>query len=182
MKIYCITGNSAKFEEIAKLMELPIEQLSVDVPEIQELSLEAVVRHKLMAARTRASAGLIVEDTALTFACLGNALPGPLVKWFEKGIGLDGMVALATKAGNVQAVAHTMVGYLDLKGGMHFFEGKTEGIIVSPRGTGGFGWDAIFQPRGATATFAEMTSDQKAVASMRTVAVKQLNSFLAKQS
>ena len=41
-------------------------------------------------------------------------------------------------------------------------EGRTPGTIAaSPRGTGGFGWDAIFIPDGDTRTFAEMTGEEK---------------------
>src|SRR6266403_4096701 len=42
------------------------------------------------------------------------------------------------------------------------FEGFVEGKIVdSPRGSGGFGYDPIFEPKGFDQTFAEMTPESK---------------------
>jgi inosine triphosphate pyrophosphatase len=36
------------------------------------------------------------------------------------------------------------------------FIGRTNGKIVSPRGSGNFGWDPIFQPLESNLTYAEM--------------------------
>lgn len=45
---------------------------------------------------------------------------------------------------------------------VRFFDGEVAGEIVwPPRGPGGFGYDPIFQPRGHTVTFGEMSSDEK---------------------
>ena len=42
------------------------------------------------------------------------------------------------------------------------FEGFVEGKIVDPpRGSGGFGYDPIFEPKGFDQTFAEMTPESK---------------------
>ncbi len=40
-------------------------------------------------------------------------------------------------------------------------------IAASPRGSGGFGWDAVFVPEGSDQTFAEMTAEQKDAVSHR---------------
>ena len=46
--------------------------------------------------------------------------------------------------------------------GSYFVEGRTDGVLAEhPRGTGGFGWDAIFVPDGETRTFAEMSGEEK---------------------
>ena len=39
--------------------------------------------------------------------------------------------------------------------------GRTPGTLVEPRGQGGFGWDAVFQPRGEASTYAEMEAGTK---------------------
>lgn len=45
---------------------------------------------------------------------------------------------------------------------VRFFDGEVVGEIVwPPRGPGGFGYDPIFQPRGHTVTFGEMSADGK---------------------
>lgn len=41
------------------------------------------------------------------------------------------------------------------------FQGKTEGIIVDPRGPRDFGWDPCFQPNGYDKTYAELPKDVK---------------------
>lgn len=42
-----------------------------------------------------------------------------------------------------------------------FAEGSVEGSISSERGTGGFGYDPIFQPEEFTMTFGEMSAEEK---------------------
>ncbi|KAA1185709.1 RdgB/HAM1 family non-canonical purine NTP pyrophosphatase [Rhizobium tropici] len=47
-------------------------------------------------------------------------------------------------------------------GHTELFRGEVEGTVVwPPRGTQGFGYDPIFQPRGYGTTFGEMSGDQK---------------------
>jgi XTP/dITP diphosphohydrolase len=55
------------------------------------------------------------------------------------------------------------------------FEGAVEGNIVDPpRGTGGFGYDPVFQPDGFAQTFAEMPSKLKNKISHRAQAIAAL--------
>ena len=68
-----------------------------------------------------------------------------------------------------------------LQGGeMHMFEGQVEGVILTERqGTGGFGYDSIFQPiEGDGSTFAQMSPEQKNSISHRGRAVARLVAFL----
>jgi XTP/dITP diphosphohydrolase len=61
----------------------------------------------------------------------------------------------------------------------HFFEGTVEGTIRRDRaGTGGFGYDPVFQPDDYDVTFAEMSLEQKNSISHRARAVDQLIVFL----
>jgi len=62
----------------------------------------------------------------------------------------------------------------------HFFEGAVEGTIRhEPSGTGGFGYDPIFQPDGYDVTFAEMSLHEKNGISHRARAIDNLLDFLA---
>lgn len=64
-------------------------------------------------------------------------------------------------------------------GNEYFFEGTVEGTIRHERsGTGGFGYDPIFQPDGYAITFAEMSLDEKNRISHRAMAVDQMIHFL----
>lgn len=64
----------------------------------------------------------------------------------------------------------------------HQFEGIVTGeIITEPRGTGGFGYDPVFQPDGHDRTFAEMTMDEKGRISHRAKALAKMVAYLEKQ-
>lgn len=67
------------------------------------------------------------------------------------------------------------------QGKEHFFEGTVEGTIrQEAAGTGGFGYDPIFQPDGYKVTFAEMSMEEKNRISHRAKAMEQLIAFLLK--
>ena len=51
--------------------------------------------------------------------------------------------------------------------------GRCNGTIVSPRGTGGFGWDSIFIPEGEQGPFGEMPLEEKNEISHRARALEQ---------
>ena len=62
------------------------------------------------------------------------------------------------------------------------FEGVVEGKIVDPaRGSGGFGYDPVFQPIGFKQTFAEMVSDLKNKISHRGKAIAGLREALRRR-
>jgi XTP/dITP diphosphohydrolase len=63
------------------------------------------------------------------------------------------------------------------------FEGTVAGkIIGNPRGTGGFGYDPVFQPEGHARTFAEMTGTEKNQLSHRARALSKMLKFLKGKS
>lgn len=60
------------------------------------------------------------------------------------------------------------------------FIGTVEGqITLSPRGTGGFGYDPLFIPDGYTCTMAEISADEKNSISHRGEALKKFEQWLA---
>ena len=176
MALYFITGNRNKFEE-AKSILSDLKQLDIDLPEIQEIDAHEIIKAKLCEALKHEKGELIVEDTSLYLDCL-NGLPGPLIKWFLKTIGNEGLVNFVQKLGNDRAQARTIIGYAKNPEEIHFFEGVVRGIIVYPRDGTHFGWDPIFQPEGCTRTFSEMGPDEKNKISMRRMAFDKLKQFL----
>ncbi|MVM40340.1 RdgB/HAM1 family non-canonical purine NTP pyrophosphatase [Spirosoma sp. HMF3257] len=72
---------------------------------------------------------------------------------------------------------------LILHGVEHQFEGIIEGqILTEPRGTGGFGYDPVFQPDGYDRTFAEMSIEEKNGMSHRSRALAKMVAYLEKQA
>mgnify|MGYP001574770121 CR=1 FL=1 len=155
-----------------------VEQLDIDLPEIQDIDAKNIIRVKLMEAFNHQEGEFIVEDTSLYLECL-KSLPGPLIKWFLKTIGSEGLFNLAEKLGDNRAEAKTIIGYAKNREELYFFEGLVTGKIVAPIGKSNFGWDPIFQPDGCDKTFAEMTVEEKNKVSMRKFAVEKLKDFLS---
>ncbi len=68
---------------------------------------------------------------------------------------------------------------LNLNGKQYFFDGIVNGrILTEEHGSGGFGYDPIFQPDGFEETFAEMSMEVKNKISHRGRAVQKLVEFL----
>lgn len=166
--LYFVTGSKNKFEE-AKAILPELVQVDLDLPEIQDSDPQAIIRAKLEAAVAHQEGEFVVEDTSLYMEAL-NGLPGPLIKWFMKTIGIEGLSKIADAFGNDRASARTIVGYAKSNGEVAFFEGEVRGRIVKPIGSSNFGWDPIFLPDGHEHTFAEMAPEEKNEVSMRRIA------------
>ncbi len=176
MHLYFITGNKGKFEEVKRLIP-SVSQKDIDLTEIQELEAKKIVAHKLQEALIHVKGECIVEDTSLYIDSL-KGLPGPLIKWFLKTLGADGLSSLVLRYTDQSAVAKTIIGYAKNARDIHFFEGDIKGTIVKPRGDRVFGWDQIFQPEGSVKTFGEMNLEEKSKISMRRNAVLKLKHYL----
>lgn len=176
MTIFFITGNKDKLREVRELLP-NVQGVDLDLTEIQEIDAKRIIRAKLAEAQKSHTGAFIVEDTSLYLDEM-NGLPGPLVKWFVKSIGIDGIYKLTEACKSTHATARTLIGYADEDGNVHFFEGAISGTLVPPRGTNGFGWDAIFQPEKSSKTFAEMSQEEKNQFSMRRLAVEGLQRHL----
>jgi len=176
MTLYFITGNKNKFAEVSAILP-NVEQLDIDLPEIQDINAKEIIKAKLLEALNHKQAEFIVEDTSLYFDCL-NGLPGPLIKWFMKTIGNDGLFNIVEKLENNKTEAKTIIGYAKSPNEIYYFEGSVKGKIVSPTGNSGFGWDQIFQPDGFSKSFAELTQAEKNEISMRRIALNKLKEFM----
>ncbi|HUC96067.1 MAG TPA: non-canonical purine NTP pyrophosphatase, partial [Candidatus Saccharimonadales bacterium] len=155
-----------------------IEGYDIDLPEVQETDAHVIIREKLLEGLKHKDAELIVEDTSLYFEAL-NGLPGPLIKWFLKTVGNDGLYNIALKLGNNKAQAKTIIGYAKNADEIEYFEGTIEGEIVEPAGDKDFGWGPIFKPLGHERTFGEMEREEKNSLSMRKMAFEKLKEHLS---
>ena len=105
-------------------------------------------------------------------------LPGTFIKWFIEELGYDGLAKLAQSLESQEAVGNVVYAYHDGKE-VHLFEGTMKGHIVAEgRGDGGFGFDPIFVNEGYEVTRGEMTAEEYAKTSYRTMAMDKLKTFL----
>src|SRR3989338_227701 len=150
MTLYFITGSAGKFKEAQAVLP-ELQQLDSDLPELQEIDAQKIIAAKLAAAQRNHTGSFIVEDTSLSISSL-NGLPGPLIKWFLKTLGNEGLARIALNnsapSASVAAEARTVIGYVDEQHRVSFFEGVIKGSVILPRGDRGFGWDPIFVPEG----------------------------------
>jgi len=177
-----ITGNAYKLREVQRVLP-EVQGWDFDLPEIQHTDARRVIEAKLLeAARLSQHPRLLVEDTSLYLDAF-HGLPGPLTKWFIQpdSLGLEDLAQLALKRGQSGAQATTWLGLLERQANgiqLRFFSGTVPGEVVLPQGSGGFGWDPIFRPQGASQTFAQMDASTKQRHSMRSLALQALQSAL----
>jgi non-canonical purine NTP pyrophosphatase (RdgB/HAM1 family) len=170
-EVFFITGNSHKLREVEAILGT-MRHVDLDLPELQELEPRKVVIAKAQAALAQGYSPVLIEDTSLSLTAL-NGLPGPLIKWFLKALGGEGVYQLAASKQNCSAEVRTIFGMALGPQTFIYGEGVVYGQVVSPRGTG-FGWDSIFQPQGSTKTMGEMSPEEKSSFSMRTKALHDL--------
>jgi len=179
--LHFATSNPYKLSELSELLEYRLTPLELDLQEIQNTDLQELVKHKLKQAYEHIHAPVIVEDTSLYFIAW-NGLPGPLVKWFIENLGLEGMVSALSQFKDKSARAVCCLGYTKNGKSMYFFEGKVKGVIVKPRGSLNFGWDAIFLPSEHEQTFGEMAPEDKNRISPRGIAAAKFKHFLTQSA
>ncbi|MFQ5717489.1 MAG: RdgB/HAM1 family non-canonical purine NTP pyrophosphatase [Nitrospinales bacterium] len=173
-----VTGNANKVNEARRILGVPLEQANLgEIPEIQTRDVVELVAHKLEQAYDRLRCPVMVEDSGLFFSAW-NGLPGALVKWFEKSVGCEGMIKMLGPFKDREALAVCCVGLHDGRG-TRIAKGEARGIIApAMRGENGFGWDAIFIPKGHDRTFAEMSVEEKNAISHRQKAFAALKEML----
>ena len=162
-----VTSNDGKLREAEAVLGRSLDHHALDLPEIQSLDLEEVVRAKAAAALKRLDRPVLVEDTGLELAGLGG-FPGPLVRWLLTSVGPEGICRIAhafsSPAATARCLACATDGTAEVLG-----EGVVDGVITeAPRGPGGFGWDSAFIPSGSGGrTYGEMSEDEKNLISHR---------------
>lgn len=142
-----ITGNRHKAEYLQRLLGVDIAYQKVELDEIQSIHLYEIVEHKLKQAYDVLQKPVLVEDVSLEFHTL-SGLPGPFVKFFVEQVGLAKTCRLLDSFDDRSATAKCTFGYFDGTT-KKLFHGSILGEIAQePRGDGGYGWDAIFMPKG----------------------------------
>ncbi|MEM3547093.1 MAG: XTP/dITP diphosphatase [Candidatus Bathyarchaeia archaeon] len=178
MDFYFATRNKGKFREAKLIFEslgLKLTMLEADKIEIQSDSLEDIASYAAKELSGRLGFKVVVEDAGLFIRGL-NGFPGPYSSYILKTIGLNGVLRLMNGVSDRYAYFLSVVAYAEPGKPAKVFQGRVEGLITSePRGSGGFGFDPIFQPlEGDGRTFAEMSTEEKNRFSHRAKAFREL--------
>lgn len=181
-----VTGNAGKVAELQAQMRLRgilVEQDKRGYPEIQADTLRAVAEagaHHLLSAGLKPP--FLLEDSGLFVAAL-RGWPGVYSRHALDTVGIPGLLRLM---GGVElemrsATFQACLVYVDAQRRLHAFEGACPGRIADqPAGSGGFGFDPVFIPRGNDRAFAALPAKEKAAVSHRGRAVAAFLAFLDK--
>jgi XTP/dITP diphosphohydrolase len=190
MRIALCTGNPGKVEELRALLPRNWEVvglkdlgLPLDLPEDGD-TLEANALQKARYAHVRCGLPCLADDTGLEVLALGGA-PGVRSARYagEAKDATANMVRLLREMERIteRGARFRTVLALVRNSEERLFEGTVEGAIaLSPRGSGGFGYDPLFVPQGSELTFAEMDAKAKNAMSHRARAMEQLRVWAAR--
>jgi XTP/dITP diphosphohydrolase len=189
LRLVVATGNPDKAREIRAVLvaagaDVELLPRPHGVPEVEETGATLVDNARLKAVALRDATGIaaVGEDTGLEVDALGGA-PGVFSGRYagEDASYADNVAKLLREVNAVRRASRTArfrtVVVLALPDGAELVaEGVVEGVIASEaRGTGGFGYDAVFVPAGAGGrTFAELTAEAKHAISHRGRALRAL--------
>jgi len=160
-----VTTRREKVEEARRLGFL-VEQRALELPEPQSLDPAEIAREKAAAAWERLRGPVLVEDSGLSVTAWGG-FPGALVKWLERSAGLAAFARMLDGFPDRSAVARCALCYFDGRDAMAAVGEARGSLAEAPRGSAGFGWDALFVPEGSAMTFAEMRPEEKDAVSHR---------------
>jgi len=198
--IIFITENVSKYKEIQNYISKSNANISIQMikPDFELQEIQSLDRHEIVLKKLRdafiASNSLInmqhildseketwimVEDTSLCIDKLGG-FPGPFIKYYLQSLPLTS-IANANWASKANSYVSLAIGRYSDNNELiaKAFEDSIKGLIIEPRGTNGFGYDAIFRPEESNNTNAEMTMDEKEKYNPRTLAFKKVIEFLS---
>ncbi len=171
-----VTTNEGKLREARDYLPVDVEQFDYDYVEIQSDSLHEIAEAGVRDAFDAAGGDPVIVDDAGLFIDPFDGFPGPYSSYVDHTIGYERVWELASDEDDRRATFRCVVAYCDGEQ-VETFEGAVPGRIVAPRGTGGFGYDPIFEHDGQT--MAEMSTTEKNAISHRGRALAKLASWLA---
>lgn len=194
-RIALATRNTHKIRELERICaDWPVEWVTVEdhdpagFPDVEETGDTFLENAALKARAVAAASGLpaLADDSGIEVDALGGR-PGVRSARYagEGATDEQNLRELIRAVRGIPAGGRTaryrclaVLAYPD--GALTHAEGTCEGTLeTSPRGTGGFGYDPIFEPGGWDQTMAELTAEQKDRISHRGRAFRALRDLLA---
>jgi len=188
MTLIFASSNAHKLHEmqsalgnVVELVSLRDAGIHVDIPEPHE-TLDENASEKSGVTHQLTGKNCFSEDTGLEVEALDGA-PGVRSARYA-GEPKSGDENIKKLLNNLQSKANRNARFrtvisLRIDSQEYLFEGICEGrIIHQQKGSGGFGYDSVFVPNGASKTFGEMNLEEKNKYSHRRKAADQLILFL----
>lgn len=178
--IVVASHNAGKIREIADLIgpfgfsAKSAAELNFVEPDETGTTFEENAAIKALASAKAAGLPALSDDSGLVIDALDGAPGVYTANWAETADGTRDFVmamakveqalaekgALTPEARTARFVSVLCLAWPD--GHTEMFRGEVEGFIApAPRGTAGFGYDPIFQPKGYDTTFGEMSAEEK---------------------
>mgnify|MGYP000633942367 CR=1 FL=1 len=190
-RLYWASKNQHKILEARRILGHTLWEIvpcpqDIALPEEEEETFEGNALLKARALADRVNGPVVAEDSGLVVASL-DGKPGVRSARFA-GPGADDAqnIALLLRllerfpAREQRKATFVAVVCLVEDGRERFFRGTADGYIArAPKGTGGFGYDPVFEPAGASRTFAELKPEEKDAVSHRSIALRRLAEYLA---
>ena len=187
IELYLATQNKHKMEELSALLGShflikSISELGVldDIPETGTTLAENSMQ-KAQFIADRFGVTCLSDDSGLEVDCLGG-LPGVFSARFAGEPKNDlansnKLISEMSKYADRSARFVTVLTFHQ-NGQFRQFAGEIRGeIVLSPRGSLGFGYDPLFQPENESRTFAEMTLSEKNLIAHRARALHKFKAF-----
>ena len=188
------TRNEGKLRELARILGSHTKLVGLDAfpgaPDVPEtgatFEANALLKARAIANYTKMPA--VADDSGLCVDAL-NGMPGVLsARWAgrhgDDQANLELVLAQVADVPDARLGARfvsaaALVVQADGEAGEWVVTGEVEGRLIRvPRGTGGFGYDPIFQPDGFDLTTAEMTPEAKDAISHRGRAFRALAQYI----
>lgn len=190
MELVFATHNKHKVREVEAMLPEGYTLKSLDdvgfhqdIPETAD-TLEGNALLKAQAVFDATQLPSFADDTGLFIPAL-NGAPGVLSARFagsppDAGANMQKVLTELSPSAKRDAYFLTVIALVNNED-IYYFHGKIAGAILQePRGTGGFGYDPIFVPKGYDLSFAELAVEVKNEISHRALAFNSLIDFLSR--
>ena len=193
MRIVLATGNAGKIREFSDMLGplgfefLPQSDFGIEPPDETGETFEDNALLKARYASARSGLPAMADDSGLEVDALGGAPGVRSARYAGEGAGdlanlkklLEAMQSVpdGSRSARFRCVIALVQSADDPAPVLG--RGVWEGVILhSPRGSGGFGYDPVFAPRGETRSVAELVAAEKHAQSHRGSALRDLHARL----
>ena len=182
MKIYFVTTNKHKFEEVKDILKdypIELEHLNLEYSEDHDQSMDIIAKIAVKKLANELQKPIVLEDTGLFFEAYNN-FPGALPKFVFNTLGYKGILKLLEKESR-KAYFKTVAGFCEPGKEPILFEGIMKGEItkeVHNESKDVMPYDKIFVPEGKSKTISDMSLEEKNKFSQRAQAFRKFGEYI----